>query len=290
MEVKRLKITNVEAIEDDVSYVYDIHMNDTPHTFFANNILVHNTDSCFFKQSSGWQKHHEKWEGWFAKVLVEDFVSRYNNGCTPEYQMMELEYEKDLERIYFGDSKKRYYGIERNTGKKYIRGLNIIRADAPPFLKDKMNEITEKLVRRELTLEDITSLRQKIEEVPYKDLAITKKFSKPFEAYTKNKPQHVKGAKLANELLGTNIDHRDTPYLFYIVPHFQSGMKKVDQDKAICLRDEDLHFIDERKDLFEIDYEVYFEKQVLQQLSEFDHIDYLKDVLKGYKDWRNNNE
>lgn len=251
MEIRKLKITKVEKIEDDVSYVYDIHMNETPHTFFANNILVHNTDSCFFRQSSGWSKHHEKWEQWFSNALTEDFVGRYNNGCIPDYQMMELEYEKDLERIYFGDSKKRYYGIERNTGKKYIRGLNIIRADAPPFLKSRMNEITEKLVRRELTLEDIIDLRQKIEEVPYKDLAITKKFSKPFDAYTKNRPQHVKGAKFANEILGTRIDHRDMPYLFYIVSKCEDDKKKIDRNKAICLLDEHLHFIDERKDLLD---------------------------------------
>lgn len=287
MEVKRLKITKVERIENDVSYVYDIHMNETPHTFFANNILVHNTDSCFFKQSSGWKEHHKKWEKWFAKALTDEFVTSYNNGCTPEYQMMELEYEKDLEKIYFGDSKKRYYGIERNTNKKYIRGLNIIRKDAPPFLKEKMNEITEKLVREELTLEDITDLRKRIETIPYVELAITKKFSKPFDAYVKNKPQHVKGAKWANEILGTSIDHRDMPYLFYVVSRCEDDLKKADRNKAICLLDEHLHFIDERKDLFEIDYETYFQKQVLDQLKEFNHVEYVMDILAEYKEWKN---
>jgi DNA polymerase elongation subunit (family B) len=197
---------------------------------------------------------------------------------------MELEYEKDLERIYFGDSKKRYYGIERNTGKKYIRGLNIIRKDSPPFLKEKLNEITELIVTQQFTIQDLISLRYDIEKIPYTELAITKKFSKRFELYDKNQPQHLKAARFANEILGTSIDHKDIPYLFYIVSHCEEDLKPKDRNTAICLLDEHLHFIDERKDLFEIDYETYFKKQVLDQLKEFDQIEYVVNILKEYKE------
>lgn len=41
--VKAVKIEKIDIPE----YVYDIEVEDT-HTFFANNILVHNTDSCYF--------------------------------------------------------------------------------------------------------------------------------------------------------------------------------------------------------------------------------------------------
>ena len=250
---------------------------------FDQRVIYGDTDSAFFVQSSGWSDHHKKWERWFANELKETFIGKYNNGCTEDYQMMELEYEKDLERIYFGDSKKRYYGIERNTGKKYIKGLNIIRKDAPPFLKVKLNEITEMVVRNQLTLDHILDLRKEIESIPYEQLAITKKFSKRFELYQKNQPQHLKGAKFANEILGTSIDHRDMPYLFYIVSHCEGDKKKADRNKAICLLDEHLHFIDERKDLFELDYDTYFQKQVIDQLMEFEHIPYLAKIIEEYK-------
>jgi DNA polymerase elongation subunit (family B) len=250
---------------------------------YGQTTIYGDTDSVFFEQSSGWKDHHKKWEKWFAIQLNDVFIPQYNNGCVPEYQMMELEYEKDLERIYFGDSKKRYYGIERNTGKKYIKGLNIIRKDAPPFLKVKLNEITEMVVRNKLTLNHILDLRKEIESIPYEQLAITKKFSKRFELYQKTQPQHVKGARFANEILGTSIDHRDMPYLFYIVSHCEGDKKKADRNKAICLLDEHLHFIDERKDLFELDYDTYFQKQVVDQLMEFEHIPYLSKIIKEYK-------
>lgn len=46
-------ITGVRKIEqiDYDDYVYDIEVEDT-HTFFANNILVHNTDSIYFKTNA----------------------------------------------------------------------------------------------------------------------------------------------------------------------------------------------------------------------------------------------
>ena len=245
-------------------------------------VIYGDTDSAFFLQNPDVDLN--AWVKEFNQSLKDDFISRYNSGCIDEYKMMELEYEKDLERIYFGDSKKRYYGMERNTGKKYIRGLNIIRKDAPPFLKKKLNELTELIVTRGFTLEHLQDLKRDIEKIPYTELAITKKFSKRFELYDKNKPQHLKAAKFANEILGTTIDHRDMPYLFYIVSHCEEDLKPKDRNTAICLLDEHLHFIDERKDLFEIDYDTYFKKQVLDQLDEFKEIDYVAEIMKQYKE------
>ena len=49
-----------------------------------------------------------------------------------------------------------------------------------------------------------------------KDIGISKKFTKRFNQYTKNKPQHIKATMWANDKLGTSITHTDTPYLFAI--------------------------------------------------------------------------
>ena len=42
--------------------------------------------------------------------------------------------------------------------------------------------------------------------------------------------------------------------------------------------------IDERDDLFEIDYDTYFSKQVLEQLKEFRYIESVANVLDEYKE------
>ena len=39
-----------------------------------------------------------------------------------------------------------------------------------------------------------------------------------------------------------------------------------------------------RKDVFEIDYDKFFEKQVLDQLKEFKYIDSVKTILEEYKE------
>jgi len=94
-------------------------------------------------------------------------------------------------------------------------------------------------------------------------------------------PQHVKAAKWANEKLGTKITHQDNPYLFYIKSNCEDDIKIKERQKAICLNSEDLKYIDERKDVFEIDYDVYFKKQVLEQLDEFKLIDRIKNLLES---------
>ena len=191
--------------------------------------------------------------------------------------------EYDLEYIYFGDSKKRYYSIIRESGKKYIRGMNIIRKDTPEFMKGALNKLAEMAVRGTLTMEHLTLLRQKIETVDYKLMGINKKFTKAFDMYKKTMPQHVKASFWANEKLNTSISHSDTPLLFYIKSNCEDDKKIKQRQQAICLNEEDLHLIDDRTDVFELDYETFFKKQVLDQLDEFDKIDDVKNLVESYR-------
>jgi len=86
----------------------------------------------------------------------------------------------------------------------------------------------------------------------------------------------------ANDKLGTTISNLDAPYLFYIKSNCEDDLKPKERQTAICLNEEDLHLIDDRKDIFEIDWETYFEKQVLEQLKEFELIDEVKNLLSEY--------
>ena len=214
--------------------------------------------------------------------LRKELVERYNPGIEDEYMLMDLKFEYDLEYIYFGDSKKRYYSIIRDTGKKYIRGMNIIRKDTPEFMKGALNKIAELAVRGTLTMEHLNALRQKIETVDYKLIGINKKFTKSFDQYVKTMPQHVKASFWANEKLNTTITHSYTPLLFYINSKCEDDLKIKQRQQAICLNEEDLHLVDDRTDVFEIDYDTFFKKQVLDQLEEFDKIDEVKSLVENY--------
>ena len=99
-------------------------------------VLYGDTDSTFVKQNGkSVDQIVDILEGDFTKLLRHEFVGRYATGINDDYFFLDLKFEKDLEHVYFGNAKKRYYGIERKSGKRYIRGLNIIRKDAPTYCK-----------------------------------------------------------------------------------------------------------------------------------------------------------
>jgi len=245
-------------------------------------VLYGDTDSIFVKSNgSSEDEMKDKLIG-FNKMLRKELVEKYNPGIMDEYMHMDLKFEYDLEYIYFGDSKKRYYSIIRDTGKKYIRGMNIIRKDTPEFMKGALNKITELAVRGNLKMEHLKLLRKKIETVDYKLMGINKKFTKSFDQYKKTMPQHVKASFWANDKLNTDISHTDTPLLFYIKSNCEDDIKINQRQKAICLNEKDLKLIDERTDVFQLDYEIFFKKQVLDQLEEFDKISDVKTILGNY--------
>ena len=245
-------------------------------------VLYGDTDSIFVKSNGSTEDEMKTKLVGFNKMLRTELVEKYNPGIMDEYMHMDLKFEYDLEYIYFGESKKRYYSIIRDTGKKYIRGMNIIRKDTPEFMKGALNKITELAVRGNLKMEHLRLLRKKIETVDYKLMGINKKFTKSFDQYKKTMPQHVKASFWANNKLNTDISHTDTPLLFYITSNCEDELKVNQRQKAICLNEKDLKLIDERKDVFQLDYEIFFKKQVLDQLEEFDKISDVKIILENY--------
>lgn len=283
------------AIGFNVYRLYKLETADAT-TFFARRALQYvvdnvsksgfevvygDTDSCFFKEEGENGKFTYDWVKEFNKKLDSEFVPHYNKGPLDEYMMMELELEGVFRSIYFSDSKKRYYAINRDTGKKYIRGINIRRKDAPAFLRVKLEQLVETMIEGDFSMEMLLDLKNEILSQPYESIGVTKSFGKPFDQF-KTKVNHVEGAKFANKILGCNITHKDTPLLFFIKSKCENDLKPKERHKTICIPLDELDLIDKRTDLFEIDYETYFDKQVIQQLKEFSHIEKVKEVLEEY--------
>ena len=171
-----------------------------------------------------------------------------------------------------------------DNGKKYIHGINIIRKDCPIVLRKQLDLLIQYIVRQKFTLETLLDSKNKLISTPYNEIGIFKRFNMPFEMYVKNTPQLLKAAFWANNLLNLNIIHTDVVMLFYIVD--LTNQNKKNKNIAICLKQEDLHLIDQNKDKFIIDYDLYFHKQVIIQLEQFQTQQSIK-VIREYKQINN---
>jgi DNA polymerase elongation subunit (family B) len=283
VEIQELRLSKIEKIKYD-GYVYDIEMVDNPHTFFANNILVHNTDSTFIRNNGKSVDEIIAGLGQFNKHLTETLIKKHNTGLDDRYNYMDLKFEKKLDKIYFGTAKKRYYGIEED-GSTYIKGMNLIRKDAPIFVQKIMKYLARLAVDNQLQANHLQYVKDNLLKVSHLDLGVGKSFSKDFDQYTKVMPQHVKSAKWANEILsqeGVKITHNDNPYLLFVTSHCEDDLPKAKRHKAICLNEEHLHLIDKYKHLFTIDYDMFMKKQIIDQIKEFSHIDSVKTALEEY--------
>ncbi len=172
-------------------YVYDIQMVDEPHNFFANDILVHN--SLFVHYGDQDSKQIEQGVKQFREHYRDSMLAKHNKDILQQYYIMQLQIEKHLSHIFFGDKKKRYYGIEPN-GKVYTHGLNTIGKQCPLFLRDKLTNIFEKIVKQEVTVDDILNLRYQVQNTPLIQIAVFKRFNQAFSEY-KVRSQILKGAQ-----------------------------------------------------------------------------------------------
>ena len=279
MKIQKAKIIKIEKLKQSQQFVYDIQMEDTSHTFFANDILVHNSIFLGLHNMSDvfLQKQTKDFDNWY----LQNIVKKHNPDIKLDYYIMELQHQKTFTHLYFGQGKKRYYAIMQN-GSKYIRGLNIIRKDCPVFMRSKLDQLAQLAVRQQLTVQHLVDARALITTVPYNQIGSYKRFTMAFQQYSKGF-QTVVAAKYANDHFGTKITRDDVPFLFNIITLDQQHLKVKERHNAICLLQQDLHIIDQNSDKFIIDYDTYFDKQCIHPLQEFKFIESSTKVLQQYK-------
>lgn len=195
-------VRSVNVIQPNDEYVYDISMGGLNHTFFANNILVHNTDSVYFSVA-----HYCKEIGEPFNVTKEEVVDMYikigdEMGATfPKF--MDDKFNTGLEKgaIVGADlemvgsrgifmKKKRYailkywedgFRLDKDgPGKIKAMGIEIKRSDTPKYIQDFLEGTLTAL----LVGENESQLRTRVRE-------FKKEFStKP--SFEKGSPKTVK--------------------------------------------------------------------------------------------------
>lgn len=237
-EIISFQFEEIDIVEQrghfEDEYVYDVEMYDKTHTFFANDILVHNSSYLSFGEPLK-NSHFSGTEKEFILLVNEHRLSSYFNNIFDEYakrfntkSYLNFELETIAKNAVFVAKKKYVQDIVWKDGKEfdslsYIKttGLELVQASTPPFCREKLKElITLVFSKGKLNPEDSVDIVKKIKEV--KDLfklANPERISLSFSISDYNKfilndttalevasgcPMHVRAAGYHNYLINKN--------------------------------------------------------------------------------------
>jgi hypothetical protein len=296
-------IVKIEDLGKTDDYVYDCEVDDY-HAFYANNILVHNSQfvhigavTDYFKQEYGlcddlaeWDDESKlklwKWMDDFVENEVNPFVQNDLIGKTyhtehPEVLRYSLEYVGSV-GIY---ERKKHYAVRKiiSEGPELVdkikfSGIELKKASVPPAVKDILRDIYMGVLTKNWAERDfinyVNASYDKFKELTISDLAMWKGYNTGREA----------SGFLQMELGATGISKACT-YYNQLIEHLKIG-KKYDMillgqkirfayiipgnEYGIeCIAFHDGQWPKEFDEIFKVDYDVMFDKMVISPLKGF---------------------
>ena len=226
-----------------------------------------------------------------AEAIEQSFeLEEYINDSYDEFALRELdaahhrfqiEFEKLYRRFFQAGKKKRYAGhIVWKEGKDVddidITGFEYKRSDIAPITKEVQKRVIEMIVRGEDTDDIADYLNGIIEEfetgeVPVGEIGIPGGIGKRLDAYDTDTAQ-VRGAKYANEFLGTNFGRGSKPKRLYLRKVHPSWFREREAEGydpqrdplySEFKRDPDvicIEYDDQLPEAFEVDWDKMLEK------------------------------
>lgn len=171
MDVQWTKIKSVECLGEVEDYVYDISIDDGDPFFFANDILVHNTDSCYFSVYPLIKDQIESGKlSWSKEAAIEvyDNIAQQTNATFPEFMERAFHTPRKngeiikANRELIGDrslfiTKKRYAiniydkegkrkDVDGKNGQIKAMGLDLKRSDTPKFVQEFLFQVLENVL------------------------------------------------------------------------------------------------------------------------------------------------
>jgi DNA polymerase I len=154
----------------------------------------------------------------------------------------EIEFEKLYRRFFQAGKKKRYAGhIVWKEGKDVddidITGFEYKRSDIAPVTKEVQKRVIEMIV----TGEDIEDVKTYVHDViedfrsgayDYDDVGIPGGIGKRLDNYETDTAQ-VRGAKYANDLLGTNFQRGSKPKRLYVESVHPAFFKRMEDERGL---------------------------------------------------------
>jgi DNA polymerase elongation subunit (family B) len=261
-------IVNLNEI-DYSGYVYDLTTENHHFAAGVGNMIVHNTDSVFFKFNLTDKETGEKILGEKALELsIEIAQEACHNVSKVLKQPHDFEYEKTFMPFCLL-SKKRYvsikYELDPKKGKRNEMGIVLKRRDNAPIVKDIYGGVIDILMKEKNIQKAIDYVNKCLQDlvngnVPIEKLIITKSL----RSFYKN-PQGV-----AHKVLADRIGQRDPgnkptsgdriPFVYIITKEISKNGKKILQGDKI----ETPSYIKENN--LKIDYSFYITNQIMKPL------------------------
>jgi hypothetical protein len=187
MDIERTIVESVVCLGEIDDYVYDISIDDQDPLFFGNDILLHNTDSCYFSAYTTLRKEIDAGHlPWTRDSVIElyDTIGEEVNATFPKFMQDAFHVPKTRGEVIKAGreivaskglfiTKKRYavlyYDKEGKRadkdgagGKIKAMGLDLKRSDTPVVIQDFLSNVLTRVLdgaAKEEVLEYITEFR-----------------------------------------------------------------------------------------------------------------------------------
>jgi hypothetical protein len=249
-------------------FVYDLTTENHHFAAGVGNLIVHNTDSVFFKFNLTDKETGEKILGDKALELsIEIAQEACHNVSKVLKQPHDFEYEKTFMPFCLL-SKKRYvaikYEFDPTKGKRNEMGIVLKRRDNAPIVKDVYGGVIDILMKEKNIQKAIDYVHKCLQDlvdgnIPIEKLIITKSL----RSFYKN-PQGVAHKVLADRIGQREPGNKPTsgdrvPFVYIVTKAAAKGKKMLQGDKI-----ETPTFIKENN--LQIDYSFYITNQIMKPL------------------------
>lgn len=173
MDAEWTKVKSIECLGEVDDYVYDLSIENQDPLFFGNDILLHNTDSCYFTAYPAYKEQIENNQlNWNKETCLEvyDAITDETNQSFPSFLESAFHVPRKNGEIIkagrelIGDrgifiTKKRYaINIYDKEGKRKdsngklgdikAMGLDLKRADTPKYIQDFLMNILSMVIQQ----------------------------------------------------------------------------------------------------------------------------------------------
>jgi hypothetical protein len=265
-------------------FVYDITTENHHFAAGVGNMIVHNTDSVFFKFNLTDKETGEKIVGDKALELSIEIAQE---ACQQVSKVLKQPHDFEYEKTFMPFcllSKKRYvsikYEFDPKKGKRNEMGIVLKRRDNAPIVKDIYGGVIDILMKEKNIQKAIEYVHKWLQDlvdgnIPIEKLIITKSLRSFYK-----KPESIAHKVLADRIGQREPGNKPTsgdriPFVYIVTKSLGKGKKVLQGDKI-----ETPTYIKENK--LQIDYSFYITNQIMKPLLQLFGL-VLKDIWMAQK-------